>query len=647
MKITKALWGIFLFFFCMQLQAQEIITPLQFNALVKEKSKTVSPVKTNISLTLPFVDDFSGQSILPDSMLWIDRYAFINSTYGINPPTKGFATLDAINDSGSVYADASAFQFIADYLTSQTIRLDSVYSPTVVPLLVKDSLYLSFYFSPSGGMGPAWEAIGDAPEQDDSLVLEFYSATTATWNHVWASSGLSQQTLFDSSNCYFKRVMIPIKDSALYFNNGFKFRFYNYASLSNNTIPSWAGNVDQWNIDYVYINAHRTISDTLLNDIAFVEPAPSMLKTYSEMPWNQFKNNQTQELKDTLFMKEVNLNNILLLINYKYFVKDETNALVHTWDGGSENILPYFPNGFHSYGNHSTPLVDFSFPTNASDSASFTITHIMRKDNSINDARPQNDTNIFNQHFYNYFAYDDGTAENGYGLNPAGAKLAYRFVLNQPDTLRAVQMYFNQTLGNVSQQQFYLVIWSNNGGVPGNVLYQKLITRPVYEYELNKYHTYALDNPIYVSGTFYVGWQQVTTDNLNLGFDRNTASQNNILYNTGGLWANSFVRGSLMIRPMLGKYFSIEGLADNSIKSIDVNIYPNPLTTGVLHLQLPEQTNLNNIKLQLYNSQQCLIMDQAFSSTVSLEHLPSGVYFINITDDKSKRGSMKKLVIIR
>ncbi|MEI8204070.1 MAG: T9SS type A sorting domain-containing protein [Bacteroidota bacterium] len=643
----KAFLGIFLFFFCIHLQAQEIITPLQFNPLVKEKSAAYHTAKTNITLTLPFVDDFSNYTVFPNPNLWSDRYAFINSTYGINPPTKGFATLDAINDSGSVYSTASTFPFIADYLTSQTIRLDTIYSPSVAPLLVKDSVYLSFFFSPSGGMGAAWNSIGDVPEVDDSLVLEFYSAQDTVWHHVWATNGMSQQTLFDSCNCYFKRVMIPIVDSALYFNNGFKFRFYNYASLENSTIPSWAGNCDEWNIDYVYLNAHRSINDTILKDIAFVEQAPSVLKNYHEMPWNQFEGFQASELKDTLFIKEVNLDNTTQLVNYHYYVRDASSTLIHTWDGGSENILPYYPNGFQTYGNHATPLVNFTFPTNSADSASFTITHIIRKDNSQNDFRPQNDTNIFTQHFYNYYAYDDGTAENGYGLNPANAQLAYRFVLNQTDTLRAVQMYFNQTLGNISQQQFYLTVWDNNGGVPGNILYQKLIPRPVYDYELNKFHTYPLDNPLTISGTFYVGWKQVTTDNLNLGFDRNTSSENKIFYNTSGTWTNSFMRGSLMIRPVLGKYISFDAISENTSNPIDVTIYPNPLTNDILHITVAENTNINDLNFKLYNSQQSLIMNQAFSSTVSVGNLPSGIYFINITNNKTNQGSMKKLVILR
>ncbi len=50
--------------------------------------------------------------------------------------------------------------------------------------------------------------------------------------------------------------------------------------------------------------------------------------------------------------------------------------------------------------------------------------------------------------FRNYYAYDDGTPEYGFGISgesTAGAVLACRFRVYQPDTLRALQMLFNKT----------------------------------------------------------------------------------------------------------------------------------------------------------------------------------------------------------
>lgn len=57
---------------------------------------------------------------------------------------------------------------------------------------------------------------------------------------------------------------------------------------------------------------------------------------------------------------------------------------------------------------------------------------------------------IYRQGFYNYFAYDDGTPEFGYGLEPARAMLAYQFRLVTMDTLSGVQLYFNRTLNDAN-----------------------------------------------------------------------------------------------------------------------------------------------------------------------------------------------------
>ena len=75
-----------------------------------------------------------------------------------------------------------------------------------------------------------------------------------------------------------------------------------------------------------------------------------------------------------------------------------------------------------------------------------------------------NDTISHLQKFYSHFAYDDGSAESAYGINVQGAKLAYEFKLNRPDTLRIVQMKFVEMHEDLTNNQFVLTIWGNNNG---------------------------------------------------------------------------------------------------------------------------------------------------------------------------------------
>ena len=98
---------------------------------------------------------------------------------------------------------------------------------------------------------------------------------------VWHTKGMSLQELYDETGQYFKQVLIPITDEK-YLNAGFQFRFRNYASMGNNSLPGWLGNIDQWNIDYVVLDINRSEADTLYKDVAFVNSAPTILKNISK-----------------------------------------------------------------------------------------------------------------------------------------------------------------------------------------------------------------------------------------------------------------------------------------------------------------------------------------------------------------------------
>ena len=55
---------------------------------------------------------------------------------------------------------------------------------------------------------------------------------------------------------------------------------------------------------------------------------------------------------------------------------------------------------------------------------------------------------VYYQTFKNYFAFDDGTAEAGYGINGLGSRnamFAYRFRSFIEDTLRAINICFNDS----------------------------------------------------------------------------------------------------------------------------------------------------------------------------------------------------------
>jgi hypothetical protein len=300
-----------------------------------------------------------------------------------------------------------------------------------------------------------------------------------------------------------------------------------------------------------------------------------------------------------------------------------------------------------TYEKFAHPPVPFLIPISQADSAVFLMKHVLRP---TTPGSVPGDTMQGYQKFYNYYAYDDGTPEASYGLSPAGSQLAYRFSLNRsPDTLRAIRMYFNRTLGNVSQQFFNLNVWNDNAGKPGKVIYTELVM-PRYADSLNKFVTYHIYPPLLVTGTFYVGWNQTTDDNLSIGFDRYNNSQQDIFWNCTGSWNTSALSGSLMIRPVVGKPIPL-GTGEISAGEKKIILYPNPCNTGILHLQLPGSQDYSNFD----DGATLLITDllghkrieSGFQRNLDVISLAGGLYFLEVRDRKGMRLGVGKFIISR
>jgi hypothetical protein len=626
--------NILLIFLSTIIFGQEIISDLSVNPVVKKNYKKFyqqSRIKGTVVNSLPFIDDFSIPNIYPDDSLWQDRMTFVNSNYPFQAYSIGVATFDALNDTGSVYSNAGPLSFPADTLTSQVIRMDSIFGSSPASLSPADSIYLSFLYQPQG--------IGNAPETSDSLVLEFYSSGDDSWFWQWSTIGMKLTDFYDSNGVYFKQVLIPVVDS-MYFNDNFQFRFRNYASIPNSSIPSWGSNADQWHLDYVYIDINRTMNDTAILDFALKHHASSLLKNYYQMPWNQYKANPSGEMADTFALAYRNLSNTIKSVDQVFRITDLTGTTspynTTPTPITQPNVCPFCEFTFthnHSYNYQSTatPYADFEVFFDISTGLELNY---------------QNNSTIFYQKFYNYYAYDDGTPEAGYGLSPAGARLAYQFNLNTPDTLQSIQMFFNQIL-NPTTKYFYLTVWDDNNGVPGNVIYEKSGTVPVYENTLNEYHTYVLDNPVPVSGTFYIGWRQNSNDNLNIGLDLNRNAREHIFYNTSGSWANSQYKAALMIRPILGSSVNPHiGMGENKEEKPELTLYPNPNSGSNLFLK-SSNIDIQNSTIEIYNTTGQLVTSIDYSENINISDFSVGLYILRLIDQTKNQVITKQFIIQR
>ena len=90
-------------------------------------------------------------------------------------------------------------------------------------------------------------------------------------------------------------------------------------------------------------------------------------------------------------------------------------------------------------------------------------------------------------------------------------------------------MYFPQMGDSTNNIPFKLTIWKNISN--NTIIYQQQVF-PVHTIT-DKFHTYFLDSIFQLTGDFYIGWEQLSDDLLNVGLDKNLLSNQYMYYNIG------------------------------------------------------------------------------------------------------------------
>ena len=572
-------------------------------------------------LNLPFVDDFSQNNIYPNLNLWQDVDVFINSNYPINPVTYGVATFDGLDSTGTPYNFGLPNSYgIADQLTSQQVNLTTVI----------DSVFLSFYYQPQGN--------GNKPETQDSIRLEFFRQRDKTWISMWGTPGVQ--------NHAFKKIMIPVDTS--FHNNEFRFRFTNWATLS--------ANADHWHVDYIYLNDNRNHADTMLHDVSFITNHHNMLNEFTAMPWQHYLTDSIGFMVNNMPVTYKNNDSVSdYLVGYIYEI------IKNNGKGSSIETYPHTlpankPVGAYSsltqpQAVYNTINNTFSFPTdNLAQSKVFQIKNYFGLTINgsgagiVQDDRVINDTVISYQVFGSYYAYDDGSAEQAYGVQGIGSKLAHEFNIKKTDTLTAFQIYFNPIQDDLSAQSFRLKVWSSLS--PETEIYSQVstaYTSPIYS-RTNQFLNYDLDDPLILSaGTYYFGWEKISTEYLNVGWDVNTNNKNKVHYNSSGIWETASFDGSLMLRPVFGTTPDPEVSIHEENLDDDFLIYPNP-AANTLYLK---NSNNDSYQLQLIDVYGKVIIEtQAkISNKIDVTNISNGMYIVRLTNNNTNKTALKKVII--
>jgi hypothetical protein len=308
----------------------------------------------------------------------------------------------------------------------------------------------------------------------------------------------------------------------------------------------------------------------------------------------------------------------------------------------------------------------YPFSVNA-ETAAFEIRSYLRTDNDSDPFRTtlrSNDTTTYIQRFHDYYAYDDGSAENGYGLFGAGTgngRVAVQFQSYQADSLRGIYMYFNYAKDGANLKPFRLAVWDDNDGVPGNLLYTHTVTRPEVRDSMNQFVAYKFEKALHIARrqVFYVGWIQTSEVFLNIGFDANRRNGHRNFYalNNYDGWYSSIYDGSLMMRPIFceERNFSDDFVPpppppDQQVKSgDDYLLYPNPALDQVTIRNIKAEREMlpspGNQRVELYDLRGALVHSTYTpDATFSVAKLPAGVYVVRIYENNVIKTSRKIIV---
>jgi hypothetical protein len=537
---------------------------------------------------------------------------------------------NGIDSKGAAHSTLEFQNGDTDILTSREIDL-STYSST-------SGLFLSFFYEKKGN--------GELPTGNESIRVEFLNEDSVWRTDISQSD--EQDAIFTADEVVeidsFYQILLPINEDQ-YFSNKFRFRFVSTGTQN--------GLFDTWLIDYVYLNEGRTVNDTLVRDRTFTKPISSPFKNYYSMPMNHFVTNPSK-MSDFMGSQYVQLGLTNGVQQYElntniYFINDGIydtipNQQLATFRVGGDNDVDISGGAIAYYRKEFKVETILKF-TDVPTTVEYAEVHAELLgsdwDDGLLDVIDLNINDTIRNTFIldNYYAYDDGSAERGAGVNNTESQLAYKFGISILDSISAVDIYFPKNIKNVQTGKLIkFKIWENSNGLPGAELFTKDISIRQVD-TLNQFYRYELTEKIAVADTFYIGWEQLSNDRIYVGLDKNTDSSDRIFFNISGDWEQNKndITGSLMMRPVFAEipeepYIhpdSITGLDKNQFET-SIRLHPNP-TSGILHIEGEyDQVDILSLNGRIVNTS---VVKEGQSTTMNLYGLRQGMYIVRLRKD--------------
>ncbi|MBO2010818.1 T9SS type A sorting domain-containing protein [Hymenobacter negativus] len=573
------------------------------------------------ALSLPFFDDFTSPlEGAPSILRWQAKGgALVSNRFALAPLTRGAATLDGLTAKGLTYSGGA--------VTSPNATLDSLISQPInlAGLTPASNVVLSFAWQAGSVVGLPNNNSLQTPVRLE-LFVKTNTSGTIGWESKWSVVSRGRTTPF--------RQQTIALDQTKYLHGDFQFML---VATGNTTVNS-----DTWSVDYVLLNQGRTLTDTVFVDAAtgagLVGGNPSgglrsPLRRFSSMPVWQYNAATTSELNPAMGVNVTNLDTgPPLSVTTTGKVRElPSGAPIGTWLQDVNTIPTNTRQSARTGDASAAPL-----PTTAT-AKRFRYSMYIASREPATSPTIANDTISRDLELSNYYAYDDGTAESATQLFPyttgQQSALAYRFDLNQPDYVRGLRLYPVFT-SDLAARPITVSIWDDNAGVPAlNARATKTYTIQ-YPYPTGwDYYQVDFDQPVRVTGSFYVGFSQPSTGRyLQYATDLNSTypAQHFFRRDNTGAWTElipTTTSAVVLMRPVMTN--SNPTATASAQEAAAYSLYPNPAHNAVTISgpAFARAAVLDALGRNVWEQPTA----QAGKFELALPTLPAGVYTVRLT----------------
>jgi|GEM_PF-4853091 len=517
------------------------------------------------SLSLPFLDDFSGVHIVPDSSLWQKNSGvFINNRLGAEAPSLGVASFDGIRANGQPYSLNLKSKGPCDTLTSRPINLSAV------PANLRGTVYLSYYLQ----IGHPDITIF-RPDTTDSLVVQLLNPASGKWSAAFTHRGGTTKNAFQNQ-------YVAIEDSLL--QDGFQFRFLNFG-FQNNTY-------NLWNLDYVYLDADRLAGDSSVADVAFSGILAGFFKGYRTIPLDHYNKTLQNAVADSLVGTIINQGQGTVVFNGLNITADSTGP-----DGQLSNatllnapLATKVLGGISDGGNRFIPKAGRDILTNVKQGKPFAEAGGFRYKmayiyaNTTFNRIVTNDTLSDMAGLTDYYAADDGTGEILEFVVGNFASMVVKVTPLDTGKLTGIALYIDPySFSTNPTLTARLLVYKKLRGIDGATADEPLYISAVsLASNGGRWYFFPLTRAVAVGAEpYYIGYRQDISDDNRIFIRADINSgQAGVYVNFSGSWQQDPV---LVGQPMMRPYYQcvvcpVAVQPRQSIKAL--TLLPNPQATG-------------------------------------------------------------------